>query len=311
MTVSLRNTEIFCDIAAHRSFSKAAAARQISQPAVSQALQQLEDDLGVVLIDRSKRPIELTAAGSIYFERCQKWLLDYREIEDAVHRYSGRIVGKVRVSAIYSVGLLQMSSYVNRLREEHPEIELHLDYGHPDAIYRGLLRDEMDLGIVSFPRDGGEIGCIPWLDQEMVVVVPPGHEWAHREQLSVRELDRTKFVAFTAELTIRRKTEKMLKAAGVSVNVTHQFDNVETIKRAVEIDLGVAILPLPTLRREIEIGALHALPLSDVKFVRPLGIVHKRHKHLSRAASQFVQLLREDPGDDVLVPSIPAAGAAL
>lgn len=302
MSASLRNTEIFCDIATHRSFSKAAAARQISQPAVSQALQQLEDDLSVVLIDRSKRPIELTAAGNIYFERCQKWLLDYREIEDAVHRYSGRIVGKVRVSAIYSVGLLQMSSYVNRLRDEHPDIELHLDYGHPDAIYRGLLRDEVDLGIVSFPRDGGEIGCIPWLDQEMVVVVPAGHEWSQREQIRVQELDRANFVAFTAELTIRRKTEKMLKEMGVSINVTHQFDNVETIKRAVEIDLGISILPLPTLRREIEIGALHAIPISDTKFVRPLGIVHKRHKHLSRAAAQFVQLLREDPGEDTLIP---------
>lgn len=294
--MNLRNTEIFCDIATHRSFSKAAAYRQISQPAVSQALQQLEDDIGAVLIDRSKRPIELTAAGSVYFERCQKWLLDYRGIEDAVHQYSGRVVGKVRVSAIYSVGLLQMSSYVKRLREEYPDVELHLDYGHPDAIYRRLQRDEVDLGIVSFPRDSGEIGSIRWQDQEMVLTVAAGHRWAGREQVSIQELNGIDFVAFTAELTIRRKTEKLLKSADVSVNVTHQFDNVETIKRAVEIDLGVAILPLPTLRREIEFGALRAIPFSDVKFVRPLGIVHKRHKHLSRAAEKFVELLHEDPG---------------
>jgi len=307
LPVSLRNTEIFCDIATHRSFSKAAAARQISQPAVSQALQQLEDELGAVLVDRSKRPIELTGAGSIYFERCQKWLLDYRDIEDAVHRHSGRIVGKVHVSAIYSVGLLQMSAYVNRLRDEHPEIELQLDYGHPDAIYRGLLRDEVDLGIVSFPRDGGEISSLPWQDQEMAVVVPAGHPWNDRESIRIAELDGVNFVAFTAELTIRRKTEKVLKTAGIAVHVTHQFDNVETIKRAVEIDLGVSILPIPTLRREMEIGALHAIPIADVKFVRPLGIVHKRHKHLSRAAEKFVELLREDPGDAASTGTIPSA----
>jgi len=298
--VNLRNTEIFCDIATHRSFSKAAVSRQISQPAVSQALQQLEDEIGVVLIDRSKRPIELTAAGSVYFERCQKWLLDYREIEDAVHRCSGRVVGKVRVSSIYSVGLLQMSSYVMRLRTEYPDIELHLDYGHPDAIYRRLQRDEVDLGIVSFPRVGGEIGSIPWQNQEMVLAVAATHPWAQREQISIKEIDRSDFVSFTADLTIRRKIEKLLKNADVSVNVTHQFDNVETIKRAVEIDLGVSILPLPTMRREMEFGALHAIPLTDVKFVRPLGIVHKRHKHLSRAAEKFVELLREDPGDDAV-----------
>lgn len=295
--MNLRNTEIFCDIATYRSFSKAAAARQISQPAVSQALQQLEDEIGVTLIDRSKRPIELTPAGSIYFERCQKWLMDYRAIEDAVHEYSGRIIGKVRVSAIYSVGLLQMSSYVNRLRNEYPDITLHLDYGHPDAIYSRVLRDEVDLGIVSFPPDRGEIACIPWQNQEMVVAVSSQHRWAGLDQISIRELDGSDFVAFTADLTIRRKTEKLLKNSNVSVNVTHQFDNVETIKRAVEIDLGVAILPLTTMRRELEFGVLHAIPFSDATFTRPLSIVHKRNKHLSRAAEKFVELLHEDPGE--------------
>lgn len=307
--MNLRNTEIFCDIATHRSFSKAAAARQISQPAVSQALQQLEEEVGVTLIDRSKRPIELTAAGGFYFERCQKWLEDYRAIEDAVHRYSGRVTGKVRVASIYSVGLLQMSSYVRRLRDEYREIELHLDYAHPEAIYSRVLRDEVDLGIVSFPRDGGEIGCIPWQDQEMVVSVAPRHPLAAHEDVSLRMLDRLDFVAFTADLTIRRKTEKLLKKADVSVNVTHQFDNVETIKRAVEIDLGVSILPLPTLRRELEFGTLHAARLADTRFVRPLGIIHKRHKHLSRAAEKFVELLHEDPGEGGAVrPRSASAG---
>jgi len=295
--VNLRNTEIFCDIATYRSFSKAAMARQISQPAVSQALQQLEDDLGVTLVDRSKRPIELTAAGLVYFERCQKWLEDYRDIEDAVHQHNGRVAGKVRVGSIYSVGLLQMSSYVCRMRADFPDIELSLDYAHPDAIYGRLLRDEIDLGIVSFPRDGGEIGCIPWLDQAMVLVTAPSHPLASRDEISLAEIQGLDFVAFTADLTIRRKTEKLLKKADVSVNVTHQFDNVETIKRAVEIDLGVAILPQPTLRRELEFGTLHCVRLCDADFVRPLGIVHKRHKHLSRAAEKFVEILHEDPGD--------------
>ncbi|WP_437201081.1 LysR family transcriptional regulator [Planctomicrobium sp. SH664] len=296
--MNLRNTEIFCAIASHRSFSKAAAARQISQPAVSQALQQLEDDLGVMLVDRSQRPIELTAAGAVFYERCQKWLEEYREIEDAVHQFSGRVTGKVRVASIYSVGLLQMSSYVRRMREEHPDVELHLDYSRPDEIYARLLRDEIDLGIMSFPRDGGEIGSIPWQVQEMVLAVAPEHPLAGRAAVALSEIDGLDFVAFTADLTIRRKTEKLLKSADVSVKVVHQFDNVETIKRAVEIDLGVAILPLSTMRRELEFGTLHAAHFSNVEFVRPMGIIHKRHKHLSRAAEKFVELLHEDAGDD-------------
>lgn len=291
--LNLRNTEIFCEIATHRSFSKAAAARQISQPAVSQALQQLEEHIGVELIDRSQRPIQLTAAGTIYFERCQKWLEDYRSIEDAVHQYSGRIVGRVRVASIYSVGLLQMSSYLDRFQAACPDVTVKLDYAQPDEIYARVLRDDVDLGIVSFPRDGGDLGCRPWLDQEMVLAMSPQHELTGHDSLSIQEIDGVDMVAFTNDLTIRRETDRLLKKYHVSTNIVHQFDNLETVKRAVEIGLGVAILPLPTLKRELEFQSLLAIPFSDCRFVRPLGIVHRRHKHLSRAAEKFVELLQE------------------
>ncbi|WP_437186137.1 LysR family transcriptional regulator [Planctomicrobium sp. SH668] len=308
--MNIRNTEIFCEIATHRSLTRAGEVRQISQSAVSQALQQLEEKLGVMLVDRSKRPIELTAAGKVYYERCQQWLQDYQEIEDAVLQLTDRIHGRVRVSSIYSVGLLQMSTYVRRLKESYPEIELSLDYEHPETIYNRIQRDEIDLGIVSYPRVGGEISCISWQDQEMVVAVAQNNPLSSRSSIRLEELDKIPFVAFTADLTIRRRTEKLFKSAGIAVNVTHQFDNIENIKRAVEIDLGVALIPLTTMRRELEIGTLAAIHLSDVSFVRPLGIVHKRHKHLSRAAEKFVELLNDDPGDSAFVASQAIAAGA-
>jgi DNA-binding transcriptional LysR family regulator len=308
--VNLRNIEIFCDIATHRSFSKAALVRQVSQPAVSQALQQLEEELGVTLVDRSQRPIDLTAAGSVYLQRCQKWLEEYREIEDLVRRFDGKLAGRVRLASIYSVGLLQMSGYVHSYTQEYPDVQVALDYAPPDEIYRRVLRDEVDFGIVSFPREGGEIGCIPWQNQEMVLATAPGHHLAERGAVVVRELQGENFVGFTADLMICRKTEKLLKKSDVSVNVVHQFDNVETVKRAVEIDLGMAILPLETMRREIEFGTLHAVRLADVEFFRPLGVVHKRHKHLSRAAEKFVERLREAPADANRMESQPLASTA-
>lgn len=300
--VNLRNTEIFCEIATLQSFSKAASARQISQPAVSQALQQLEEHLGVTLIDRSQRPIQLTAAGVVYFDRCQRWLQDYREIEDSVHEFSGRLTGKVRVASIYSVGLLQMADYVSRFRFEYPDADLTLDYSRPDDVYSQVLRDEVDLGIVSFPRDGGDVSCVEWQNQEMVLTTACEHRLADRASVSISELNGENIVAFTNDLMIRRKTEKLFKKFNLNLNVVHQFDNVETIKRAVEINLGVAILPLATLRRELEFNTLKAIPFSDCDFIRPLGIIHKRHKHLSRAAEKFVELLLEDLSPDEQMP---------
>ncbi|MCA9053742.1 MAG: LysR family transcriptional regulator [Planctomycetaceae bacterium] len=292
--MALRSIELFCDIVAHHSFSKAAEAWGLSQPAVSQALQQLEERLGIELIDRSKRPFELTAAGRFYYERCSRLLDEFHAVEDDVQSLGGKVAGRVRVVSIYSVGLLQMKKYVALYQAAYPEVDLHLDYAHPDEVYARVVREEADLGIVSFPKDGGEVSCVEWQRQEMVAVTASGHPLATQPSLKLRDLDGQDFVAFTPDLTIRRITDKLFKRHKVAVNIVHQFDNIENVKRAVEIGLGVSLLPLDTLRRELEFQTLRAILLKDVTFERPLGIVHKRHKHLSTAAEKFIELLQAD-----------------
>jgi DNA-binding transcriptional LysR family regulator len=226
----------------------------------------------------------------------------FRKIEDQVRKAKDRVTGRVRVAAIYSVGLLQMDAYVKQFEERYPETELQLEYLHPEEVYDRVLQDAADIGLVSFPKDGGEIGCIPWLEQEMVLVVPPVHRLAGEDWVNVSEMNGEKFVGFTTELTIRRQVDRWLRQAKVSVHVVHEFDNVENIKRAVEIGAGIALLPLPSVRREWESGSLWAVKLSldhhapdRPLWTRPLGIVHKRHKTLSTAANKFVELLHEEP----------------
>jgi len=294
----LRNVEVFCDIVACRSFSKAAELRGISQPAASHSVQQLEERVGTTLIDRSQRPLRLTSAGEAYYDGCRKLLDDFRLVEDRVRSLGGTISGRVRMAAIYSVGLLQMSEYTQRMQAVNSAVEVQLDYVHPDEVYARVRGDEADLGIVSFPRDGGDVTCIPWLEQEMGLVVSPGDALAGRESVELQAIAGKPFVGFTSDLTIRRETDRLLKRHRVSVRVVHEFDNIENIKRAVEIGAGAALLPLASVRREREFGSLKAIPLADVEFTRPLGIIHKRHKHLSAAAEQFVEVLHEDLGLD-------------
>ena len=298
----LRNVEIFCEVVSLRSFSKAAEVHHVSQSSASQAVHQLEKRLETQLIDRSKRPLELTAAGRIYYEGCRDLLEGFRQIEDQVREAKDQVAGRVRVAAIYSVGLLQMDAYVKQFEERYPETELQLEYLHPEDVYDRVLQDAADIGLVSFPKDGGEIGCIPWLEQEMVLVVPPAHRLAGEPWTPVEELNGERFVGFTAELTIRRQIDRWLRQAKVAVQVVHEFDNIENIKRAVEIGAGIALLPAPTVRRECESGSLWAVQLAldnhppdKPLWRRPLGIVHKRHKTLSTAAIKFVELLHEEP----------------
>jgi len=291
----LRNVEIFCDVVARGSFSKAADAHNVSQSSASQAVHMLEKRLGCRLIDRSKRPFELTPAGQIYYDGCRRLLEEFRCIEDQVQQMRNKVVGRVRVAAIYSVGLLQMDAYVKRYEALYPDATLQLEYLHPDDVYSRIVSDEADVGLVSFPRDGGEISCIPWQEQEMVLVVSPSHRLAGRESVPVEELEGEDYVGFTPELTIRKQVDRWLKQSKVSVNIVHEFDNIENIKRAVEIGSGVALLPAPTVRREFDADLLECLRIEGKKWFRPLGIVHKRNRTLTTAANKLVELLHEDP----------------
>jgi DNA-binding transcriptional LysR family regulator len=282
-------------VVAHGSFSKAAIQNEVSQSSASQAVHMLEKHLGCRLIDRSKRPFELTAAGQIYYDGCRKILESFRHVEDRVQQMRNKVIGRVRMAAIYSVGLLQMDTYAKRYKTLFPDVVLQLDYLHPDEVYSRVLNDESDLGIVSFPRAGNEIASIPWQNQEMVLVVPRGHRHAGRGSVAASELHGESFVGFTSELTIRKQIDRWFRQAGISVDFVHLFDNVENIKRAVEIGSGVALLPAPTVRREAETGSLHAVPIEEALWHRPLGIIHRRNRTLTNPARKLVELLRESP----------------
>ncbi len=287
----LRAVEIFCEVVQQRSFSKAADAFGVSQSSTSQAVQTLEDRLGALLIDRSKRPLELTPAGEVYFAGCKELLDSYHAIEDRVHRLQDKVVGPVRVAAIYSVGLQELDDYVRRFEQSYPETELRVDYGHPDEIHKAVIHDEADLGLVSFPPGTAELETITWQEQEIVLVTAPQHSLAAQSELAVRDLDGQDFVAFTPDLTIRKRIDRWLKEQKVSVNIVHAFDNMENIKRDIEIGTGVSLLPLPAVRREVDIGSLSAIPLSNVSWIRPMSIIHKRNKVFSNAVTKFIELL--------------------
>lgn len=290
----LRNVEIFCDVAQRRSFSKGAQAQQVSQSSASQAVGMLEKRLGTRLIDRSKRPLELTPAGQVYFEGCRELLERFRTVEDQVQAIADRVAGPVRVAAIYSVGLMQMERSVQRFEELYPDAKLRLEYLHPDRVYQQVLEDDADLGLVSYPRHGGDIESIDWQEQPIVLVVPPAHPFAERDSVVLADLNGEDFIGFTQELTIRREIDRHLKRARVAVHVVHEFDNIETIKRAIEIGSGVALLPRSTVWQEISNGTLAAVEVSDAELVRPVGIVHKRNKQLTTAVQKFIEILLGD-----------------
>ena len=294
--MNLRDLELFCEVANLGSFSKAAKVHGISQPAASETVKGLEEHLGCDLLNRAIRPLQLTPEGRIYFDGCRQLLDGYRRLEDRILQQRDKVVGPVRVASIYSVGLLQMDCYVKEFERLYPDAALDLQYLHPEQVLDSVLNETVDLGLMSFAQRRADLIYETWQDQKIVAVVAPQHRLAKRTSIRVAELDGESLVGFTSELRIRHEIDRWLKQAKVSVNLVHAFDNIENIKRAVEVGSGLGLLPIPTVRREIEFGSLVAIEIENVDWVRRLDIVYRRSKPFTTAITRFLELLHQDPG---------------
>jgi DNA-binding transcriptional LysR family regulator len=259
---------------------------------VTRLIHQLEARLGGQLIDRSKRPLLLTDLGTTYYEGCKRLLEQYAELEASIRRDHVEKAITVRVAAIYSVGLWDMGRYINRFDEEHPHAKIRIDYLHPNQVYERVLDGTADLGLVSFPRRCKELTVLPWREEEMVVACSPGHPIAGRDTVSPSCLDGEKFVAFDQGLSIRKEVDRFLRDQGVTVDVVLEFDNIENIKKGIEIGSGLALLPEPMIRKEREAGTLLAAKLEGCRMVRPLAIIHRRQHRPGTATQAFIEMLR-------------------
>src|SRR5437762_1213801 len=149
--MNLDTLNLYCDVIRSGSFSLGAAAHRISQSAASQAVRQLEDELGAQLIDRTKRPFMVTPEGRKFFEACQGMLEAFEKAKSDITEQKSAVGGTVRVAVIYSVGLQDMGFYTQQFTTRFPQAKIRLAYLHPDAVVEAVVNDEADLGILSFP----------------------------------------------------------------------------------------------------------------------------------------------------------------
>ncbi len=291
--MNLETLQLYCDVVRLRSFSRGASANDVSQSAASQAIQQLEADLDVHLLDRTKRPFAVTPQGRIFYEVCKDLLERYKQAKARISSAKTRLEGTVRVAAIYSVGLHDVSRHMQPFMSAHPQARVRLECLHPRQVVQAVINDEADIGIMSYPPALRSLAVIPWHSEKMVLVCHPHHRLARRRLVMPADLNGEKFVAFDPDLGIRKAIDRSLKQRNVKVNVVMEFDNIETIKQAIAIDAGVSILPQPTVQKEVEIGSLAAVPLAIPDLVRPVGIIYRKQKRLSPIVARFIDSLRK------------------
>lgn len=290
--MQLETLGLYADLVRLRSYSRAAAQHEVSQSAASQAIRKLEEELGATLIDRSQRPFVLTPQGVAFHEACRTVLAAWEQARTAVTAAETRLDGTVRLAAIYSVGVYEVSRYLHEFAAAYPAATVQLECHHSHKVLAAVLAEEADVGILSFPPHDPELAVIDLKSEPMVLVCHPQHRLARRKVVKPSDLGREGFVAFEPALMIRKAVDRALRHAGGHVEVILEFDNIDTIKQAVVGGQGVSILPRPTVQAEVDLGTLVAIPIGIPDLVRPLGIIHLRHQPLSPTVQRFIDVVR-------------------
>ena len=290
----LETLKVFCDVVETRSFSVAASQNFVTQSAVSQQIRTLEERYGRRLLERTRGNVQLTPAGEILYQVSKEIVQRYQDMEAQLQVVAQRVAGTVRVATVHSIGLYELSVQIKRYLKAYPQVHLHLEYSRSNKIYEDALRGQIDLGVVAYPSRRPQITVLPFREDRLVLACPPSHPLARHRQVSIRKLQGEHLVGYERDIPTRRETDRLLRRYGVEVRYVMELDNVETIKRVVEIGTGLAILPEPAVRPEVKNKTLVAVHLSDELFLRPLGIIHRQGKHFSPATEKFIEFLRAE-----------------
>ena len=295
----IETLKIFCDLVDLQSFSLAAERNFITQSAVSQQIRSLEEKFKRKLLERvrGRREVKLTSAGEVFYRESKNVLSAYADLQESLRGLVGKIGGTVKVACTYSVGLHEMPVKVGEFMSKFPSARIDLEYSRTTKVVRDVMSGAVELGILAFPEVKRGLTVVQMPSDRMVLTCPPDHKLAKRAQIKTKDLNGLNFVLFERDTPTRKATDKILKGAGVEVKKVAEFDNIETIKRAVEVGFGVAILPLPAVVDEERAGRLSVVRLAEKEWVRPVGVIYRSDRTLSLAAKKFVQLLETTNGN--------------
>lgn len=290
--MQIESLKVFCDLAETESFTKAAQINEVTQSAVSQQISSLERIFKSLLIERSKKNFRLTPEGEVFYDYSKRILQSYDSLQSQVQGIKQVFSGHIRVATVYSIGLHELPPCVTQFLKDYPQVNVRVEYRRANEVYDDVFGNRADLGLVAYPVRDAKIETVPLRKDSLVLVCHPQHRFAKQKLIKMQALDGQNFVNFEKDIPTRKALDKIFKENGIAVKNVVEFDNVETVKGAVEIDSGVAILPEETVKQEVANKTLAAVKLEG-NHHRELGAIYKKGKVLSPAMKQFIELLKK------------------
>ena len=291
--VTLRQLRTFKTVADLNSFSLAAQRLKLSQPSVSYQVKELEETLGLPLLDRLGKRVQLTEAGTLLYGYARRMLDVLDEVTVAIEEIRGIKRGSLRVGASTTVGIYLLPAALGAFKKLHPGLVISLEIGTRTRVQEQVLRNELDLAVVGPASKDPELAIIPFLSDELVVVAPAGHPLASSRSLGLKELADQPFIMREVASGSRLSFEKAARKAGARLKVAMELGSNGAIKHAVESGLGLAVISRYACALEFSSGRLVELDVRGFPIRRDWHIVHLRRRRLPASVRSFIDFLKD------------------
>lgn len=292
--MQIESLKVFCDLAETGNFTKAASINGVTQSAVSQQVSSLEKQFNSRLVERSKKKFALTPEGQVLYEASRQIMQVYETLHHQIQEIKNIVSGTIRIVTIYSIGLHELPPYQHAFLKKYPTVNLSVEYRRASQLYEDIIGNVADIGLVAYPLKDNRLETVPLRSDLLVLICHPEHPFAGRDNLKLGEINGHKFIGFEPDIPTRRAIDKILRDREIEVNLVMEFDNVETVKRAVEIGAGISIMPMSTVTQEITNKTIAQVQITGEKYYRPLAAIYKKNKVLSPAMNEFLTMMRED-----------------
>jgi len=290
--MDIHHLQVFVTVAKEKSFSRAAEVLERTQPAISQAVRRLENEVGEMLFDRSSKDGTLTSAGEVLIDYARQMLNLRQAAQNAIKEIRGLHTGRVTISANEHT-VFSLLPVIEQFRKQHPKIKIEVRRGVASRIPKEITAREVELGVISFKPDDDFLISVPVLIDELILIVSPRHHLAAKPAVSVKDLGGETFIAHNALSPYREKVIDTFEKANTNLNIAIELPSLEAIKRLVETGVGVALVPKLTAKAEIAVGRLVGLSVLEMKLERKLNIVYRKNSVLSHAAQAFLKIARQ------------------
>ncbi len=287
----VENFKIFSDLVDSQSFSRAAKLNNITQSAVSQQLRAMEKHFNILIVDRSQKQFRLTREGHKLYDSAKEIVYLYDKLSSELQEMKKIISGTIHISTVYSIGLHELPPYIKKFMSIYPDVNVRVEYRRANMVYEDILTNSIDLGLIAYPQKHKQLEVLPFHDDELILACNPEHPFAHAGEVDIQELNKQKIIGFESDIPTRKATDKIFRDSNVDVDLVMEFDNVETVKRAVEINAGIAIIPRTTVIREEAQGLLKVVTFKNQTYNRPLALIHRKGRVQTPAMRKLIDLL--------------------